>query len=132
MSSNNEYAKLKKVWYKKLAKSGFEDIETNKEKLKVWSNRFTQQKSVDSREAKEQYYHMATSFLNSYKFSSQIEKIIWEYHTEGISGRDIAKILKKTKVFKSNRQTIWLMIKHLKNEMKKMYMPSYWENNEQF
>ncbi len=131
MSNNNEYKKLRKVWYKKLAKSGFEDIESDDSNLKVWSSKFTHEKTVTSYKAKEEYYYMANSFLNSYSFETSLEKTIWTYHAEAISIRNIVKLLKKVKI-KTNRQTVFLILKNLKNEMKKMYMPTYWENNEQF
>jgi len=131
VSNNNEYKKLRKVWYKKLAKSGFEDIESDDSNLKVWSSKFTHEKTVTSYKAKEEYYYMANSFLNSYSFETSLEKTIWTYHAEAISIRNIVKLLKKVKI-KTNRQTVFLILKNLKNEMKKMYMPTYWENNEQF
>lgn len=53
---------------------------------------------MKSWEAKQEYYIMAEHFLNEYKFKSNFERIIWEYHTNGMSARNILKTLKKAKV----------------------------------
>lgn len=68
---------------------------------------------------------MATKFLNDYKFETNRERIIWEYHTEGISVRDIVKLLKKARLKRVYRRIVWETISKLENTMKKMYMLGY-------
>lgn len=120
----NEYKRLRDIWYAKLAKDGFEDIEDKDSRnLKKWSVKLVLHVPQVAREAREQYYRMATDFLNDYKFKSSLEKIIWEYHANGMGVRDIADTLKKAKVIV--RTAAWVhkfVIKPLRAEMKKMYM----------
>lgn len=117
-----DYKTLKAIWYKKLEKSGFEDIEAEDERLKAWSSQFKRQRSVDSWEAKAAYYSMADSFLNDYKFASRIERIIWEYHANGLSIRGIVETLNKVRKKKTHRTEVWLTVNRLETAMKNMYM----------
>lgn len=117
---------LQKLWYKKLKDSGFEDIEDENNELKVWSSAFRRKKSLVSWEAKESYYHMANKFLNEYQFENSLDKIVWEYHSNAISMRDISDLLIKTKVKKNfNRTYVWRILARLQDSMKKMYLNGY-------
>lgn len=120
---SNEYEKLKALWYEKLKKSGFKDIEQDEYNLKIWSTQFTQQKSINTWQAKESYYNMANKFLHDYTFKSRLDQIIWEYHANGMSVRSIATTLKKARII--NRTGAWIhefVIKRLRADMKRMYM----------
>lgn len=116
------YEEIRAVWYAKLEKSGFVDIEQDENDLKVWSTLFTRKRTKELKESREAYYYMARSFLNDYKFANNVERIIWEYHTEGIGVRDIAKTLAKAGVQKYKRNKTWTIINRLETIMKKMYM----------
>ena len=122
-----DYETQKRYWYRKLARSGFHDIEREGPKYKVEAHtaRFNTEAVARSWHAKTEYYSMAGQFLNNYKFASRLEKIIWEYHTNGISARNIAKLLKKVKIIKPNKDNISTIIKRLIIEMKKLYLPGY-------
>lgn len=127
----SEYEKLRAIWYKKLEKEGFVDIESDEDNLKSWSAKFSSRRSQDVWQAKEAYYHMATNFLNDYQFESAFEKKVWEYHAEAISIRDIVKLLrKKTKVMVINRAFIWSTVNRLETSMKKMYLSGYISKDE--
>lgn len=119
-----DYKKLKEIWYAKLKKSGFEDIEQSDGKLKEWSTRWVRKGFSPIRnQSLESYFHMATRFLNEYPFESELHKIVWEYHANGLSVREIAGTLGKTKVIK--RTGAWVhkfVIKPLREEMKRLYM----------
>jgi hypothetical protein len=122
------FEKLKKEWYTKLKKEGFEDIERHESAtfaLKSSSNKFNTADVARDYYAKSEYYSMARKFLHDYKFSSNLEKVIWEYHTEAISARDIAKLLVKVKVIKPNKDNISQIIARLAQEMKKIYLVGY-------
>jgi hypothetical protein len=121
----DDYNKIRALWYKKLEKEGFKDIEDDQGRLKAWSSRFSHTRIKELYEDKQPYYNMATQFLNDYKFESRLEKIIWEYHANALSVRDITTILRKTKVAKTNRTTIWQTIKRLEEHMKRMYLIGY-------
>lgn len=122
MPKKVDFKKLQEKWYKKLEKSGFHDIESDEDNLKVWSSIFAAKHTKEVLQAKISYYQMASSFLEEYKFSSNVDKIIWEYHTNGIGVRDIAATLNKTKILKTNRTDVWKIIKRLKHTMFDMYM----------
>lgn len=125
----------KAIWYKKLEESGFVDIEQDEDNLKSWSAKFATKKSQELWKAKESYYHMATHFLNDYKFETPIEKIIWEYHAEAISVQDISRILRKLRYRKLGQRSkidhnsVWAVISKLEKIMKNMYLPSQTEEN---
>jgi len=125
------YAELRKKWYKKLERSGFEDQEINDYALKNPSYRYSH---MDRRReytmeqariywaSKHEYYYLANQFLHQYKFASVRERNIWEYHSNGISIRGIVKVLNKLPSKKTNRDAVFEIIKRLANTMKDMYL----------
>jgi hypothetical protein len=117
---DKNFQKLQQKWYAKLEKSGFKDIEQDEDNLKRWSSDFTTKKFLDTYEAKADYYYMATQFLNDYKFETQIERVIWEYHAEGISNRNVAKLLKKVKISMSH-SSVLIIVSRLKKIMYALY-----------
>lgn len=121
-SKKTELERLKEIWYKKLKDTGFDDIELSEQ----YSNRRSTSRSNDwidplLRQATEDYYTMAYHFLHSYEFESEIEKVIWEYHAEGLSIRNIVKILKDVKV-ETNRIKVWKTVNRLTTIMKGLYL----------
>lgn len=96
MSNKAELAKLTKVWYKKLKKSGFEDIEQSDGKLKEWhSFKFAVggQNAIQIY-AKTKFYDAAREMLTKHTFATARERKIWALYSEGESARGIAKKLK--------------------------------------
>lgn len=93
-----EFKALQALWYRKLEKSGFEDIEDTQKKgepLKRWdSTQFQRERARHTFSAKQTYYERASAFLEKYRFHGEIEKSIWAMHTEGEAIRTIAKALK--------------------------------------
>ncbi len=146
-NSSSDYRALKKLWYKKLKETKrksnqnliflddapedeyFKDIERNEYELKRPSE-FVRERYLKSWQSKETYYYAANHFLNEYKFVSALERIIWEYHSNGISGRNIAKTLTKTRRRPINRMTVWRIVKRLNKEMKKLYPHIYGNETE--
>jgi hypothetical protein len=118
-----QFNKLQVKWDKKLKKSGFIDLEPirNGRLTNTTESNGVLDKRRDNRwEAEAEYYRLATYFLNDYEFESNFQRIIWEYHANGISYRNIVKILKKVKR-KTDRQTICEIIRELREIMLKMY-----------
>lgn len=115
---------LQKEWYEKLEKSGFQDIEKDEYNFKTvtHASRFSQEVVARTYEAKSEYYSMCGRFLHEYKFESELERVIFEYHAEAISTRNIAKLLKKVKIIKPNKDNVSQIIKKLVIKMKKMYL----------
>lgn len=128
LNPKEKYERLRDRWYAKLKKSGFEDIEQDEDNLKIWSSTYfghrLRTNHAGGWQAKAAYYSMAERFLHEYQFSSNLEHAIWEYHTNGISIRDITDTLKKAKV-KTNRQYVWEAVHKLEIEMKKLYLEGY-------
>lgn len=121
MSKKTDFKQLKKTWYERLAREGFKDIEADEYSLKSPTSKFFGRKHglVKSGrwEARQQYYYMAEHFLNSYKFDKQLDEIIWEYHSLGLSMRNISRILMDTGVFKISRQTVLRTVKRIRSIM---------------
>lgn len=124
---SQDYQTLKTVWYKKLEKSGFRDIEQDEYNFRhvAHSSYFSRPQSLQSWRAKEGYYTMARKFLHEYKFKSNLEKVIWEYHSEGIGHSAIAKLLKRVKIRKLNKDSVCKLTRKLALEMKRMYIPGF-------
>lgn len=105
-----EFKKLKKEWDQKLKESGFEDIEFDENHLRkhddyMFRNRLAKYGPTFF-EAKQQYYRLAGQFLENHKFEDSDEKLIWQLHSDGVSGRDIVKELKKRGISPSYREHV--------------------------
>lgn len=89
---SKEFKALQDVWYAKLAKEGFSDIEQNDQfrALKVWDSfRFRIKYSKVEYQAEQEYYRLAEHFYNSHKFKSEMDKVIWFYHMNDVPVRKI-------------------------------------------
>lgn len=125
MSNDNpfrgkKFDELKAKWDKKLLDSGFEDIEGKNDTLKKHS---FLGRNVDEfyanevwHKSKEEYFRLAGQFYYEHNFSSQLDKKLWEYHKDGVSVREIARILKS----KNIKLTKSAVFKHLKKLIDKM------------
>lgn len=111
---------LTKKWYAKLKLSGFHDIEYPGGSIKNCRPRNVGSLDPLLISAKMDYYSFCRSFLEQHAFESNREKIIWEYHTEGISIRDIVDTLKKSRI-KTNRDAVHKIIQKLERLMKAKY-----------
>lgn len=109
---SKEFRNLQKDWYKKLANTGFEDIEdtsSQNEFLKSWSSEIN--------ETGQEYYYMAEHFLSEYSFQDDDEKLIWEMHTNGKSERDIAIAFKRRRKRGLKKSNIHCIIDRLRKMM---------------
>lgn len=120
----NQLAKEQAFWYKKLKdETDFVDIENADGQLKIQSAFFNGKKSIiQTASSRLEYYNMARKFIYDYKFKNKLEKIIWEYHSEGLSLNEIKDTLIKAKVWSGGKSTVWDIIDRLRNEMKDLYM----------
>lgn len=128
MSRQADFKKLKKQWYAKLSQEtsdeypeGFVDIERDEYTLKSPTAKFFKRRHglvISGRwKANLEYYLMASHFLNTYTFDKKRDEIIWEYHSLGISVRNIADLINELGVFKTNRTCVHHSIKKTKNLM---------------
>lgn len=116
-------AQEQKIWYKKLAASGFDDIEYPNGMMRrtVPESIDNNSKSVVLIESILDYYTMATHFLNEHKFETELDRVIWAYHAEGLGVRSISTVLKKARVCRLERTAIWTIVNRLEVIMKSTY-----------
>ncbi len=117
---SKQFNNLKSLWYKKLADSGFTDIENSEGLLNTWASEPRSYNTVLSSESKQEYYRLAGHFLHDYKFANTTDKIIWQYHSDGISHRDIVILLKNHQVI-TERNKVLSSIQRLRTAMTKLY-----------
>ena len=120
----SNYELERAIWYKKLKEDGFIDIEQDEDNLKSWSFKLSRGRRLELGESRQAYYYMASNFINDYQFEDDLEKTIWEYHTNAISVRNIAILLQAAGIKRAGRTTVWQIIKRLSAAMKRMYMSS--------
>lgn len=122
--TKTEYEKLRDKWYEKLRKlelkkpeeERWTDIEHSEDMLTEYSSVYFKKHTHEEIEAKQRYHDMAISFLEHYKFETNKDRIIWEYHANNISVRDIAELLKKVKI-RTNRNSVSQVVRRLKVKM---------------
>jgi hypothetical protein len=121
-SQSKEFVELQEQWYKKLKDSGFNDIEQDENYLLTSAyNMFNPNRNkvgsiqgvVDRMNSKAEYYRLAGHFLHEFKFPTELEKEIWDLHSQGISHRNIILKLKQKGV-KLGKFDIWLKLSNLK------------------
>lgn len=119
--------KLKAKWEKKLASSGFEDIEQPDGNLKVWHGaRFyalSDEIKINGPQ-KEEYYRLAGQFLWEYKFPDKKTRRIWELHCEGVGIVKIVEIVKKELGFTYRRKVHETLQKLSKEMLEKCRNPA--------
>jgi hypothetical protein len=122
MKKKTELERVQSVWYKKLKDSGFNDIEQDNQSINRSISKAFLKKDPVIREVVQEYYCMAYHFLNEYEFDTELDKVMWEYHTNGLSARNIAKLLNATKVTKTSKTAVWKTVKKLEDIMKGLYL----------
>lgn len=113
-----DYERIRKYWYDKLKEEGFVDIEYADGSLNIGHPRSTHYEDPELRQIALDYNIMAIDFLNTYVFANKLEHIVWEYHTEGFSVRDISSTLAKINI-KINKDKVWKIIDRLEKRMKR-------------
>ena len=96
-----EFIRLQKKWYKKLAKSGFSDLEWTDEKTAKGQNTPYLRKSLnkfkhltpEKFEEVSEFYSRAPDFASQHNFPTERHKFTWQLHIEGYSYRDSIEIL---------------------------------------
>jgi hypothetical protein len=67
------------------------------------------------------YYRMAEHFLNDYTFPSSEYRFIWKHHSEGLSYREIVKLMNTNPGTHATKWKVNEVIKHLVATMKLLY-----------
>lgn len=89
---------LERLWYQKLAKEEFKDIEDTARgdrPLRQWHSFIFPAKDKALREAITKYYEAAAELLQTRKFESQEYRRIWQLHCEGFTYKEIQVEFKK-------------------------------------
>lgn len=98
---SQDFKKLKAKWYRKLKKSGFEDIEdidSPKEFLIKWHSKcFQSHNTPEEFKERVKYFEQRTYFATAYTFSSPLEERVWCLHSDGYTYREIAKMTDSNK-----------------------------------
>lgn len=87
--------RLKKEWYSYLTNTGFDDIEKGlrlAQPTEELGLRIDFQTQITFN-AKLDYYLWTEQCLTNCSFETMVDRIIWQYHTEGYSSREIAPIV---------------------------------------
>lgn len=92
---NKGFALLNRQWKKKLKESGFNDLEKSVHEyarlpLTIDINSAT----FKSREASEVYFDIASDHLRNGSFKSQVEREVWEHHSQGDTLSEIGHKMK--------------------------------------
>jgi hypothetical protein len=99
--NSKQFKDLQKIWYDKIKKAGFNEIEQPNGLLISWeSSRFKEYKlngqSIEGwqvmKNAQIEYYTMARQWLHEHTFKSKKDKHLWELHADGVSYREIQKL----------------------------------------
>ena len=85
---------LQSLWYSKLKKSGFEDIEVSETKLKRYDAEYFLAKGADEATETVEYYNECEEFLRRHVFFSKSDRLVWRLHCTGLTEEEIAKQLK--------------------------------------
>jgi hypothetical protein len=116
---SDDLLKVKREWYRKLAKQGFEDLERIDK-----PDGFIQPEIINKAAHREQnahsYYQMCHEILRNEPFwlsRRDMDYKIFELHTEGKSTREIEAYLKE----KSYRPVTWVAIHKIIKKIKKDY-----------
>ena len=99
-----KFKKLFEKWNKKLVKAGhneIEDFSKSEPTLKSFHDKEMYKRRItqDEFDSTSKYYSNAVDLLNTYKFTSDFERKVWELHSNGMSVRKIAKQVKKGKTW---------------------------------
>lgn len=102
--------KLQAKWYKKLADTGFKDIENPLSKFEELRNcegtYFQMNWTPDQFQEKQRYFELAGQMLHTHPFKKVKDRVLWEMHCNGKTPSEIALSLKMS-VHQVNRKLFY-------------------------
>lgn len=116
--TTQRFRKLQETWDKKLAATGFKDIESPQ------SPRFLKQaapgyryKNSDAltREARTTYYELIGHWFHVETFQDPVHELIMSLKKDGLQHREISERL-RSQGFKNSRETIRVVIRHYEHK----------------
>jgi hypothetical protein len=112
-----EFSDLNKTWEKKLAESGFDDIE------KGDTAHIIQKQIVTVHQTKVSvgldYYQFCNAILRDHTFHRDVDRAIFELHTEGSSDREISTWLKASVFRDYSHMQVSRIILRIKEDFRK-------------
>lgn len=117
--NSKEFKELQELWYKKLKKKGFKDIESKSGLLDVDKalNNVATHYTQATFTIKEDYYRLAGQFFHDHAFDTKFDRYIWENHSNGVSIRNIVKIL-RAMGYRTYKREVHERLQFLVKEMK--------------
>lgn len=91
---------LEALWYKKLAKEGFSEIEDTQSEARLlvsWHSFKYQDMDAIKIQSIRLYYEEASHILETYCFENKTQRLIWELHAAGLTEREIGTRIRKYK-----------------------------------
>lgn len=88
------YKELRKIWYKKLADEGFNDIEWGSPDsgYLTWTPK---PNSADEMRERQTYYRMCERYLQNYQYLRGKDRFIWKLHCKGCTYKEITDTYNK-------------------------------------
>lgn len=118
---SKSFKKLQSIWYRKLKRSGFNDIEQDEIYLKQYAG--IREPNIDENSGipannigntrKYNYYRNCREHLGNHEFKTKWDRRVFEMHSEGVGIREIAKKLKTYR--RRVHEAIQRMVKEMKN-----------------
>jgi hypothetical protein len=102
-----EFESLKSKWYKKLEKSGFEDLEHSDENSPYLKHGSFQASMQFYTQEKETYYRLWTNYLSHNKIEDHKLNLVFSMHSEGETLTQITNLL-KSRNFKKPKSIFWV------------------------
>lgn len=109
---------LQKIWYKKLADEGFEDIEWGgpETRFLTWTPK---PDSAEDLASKQTYYRLCERYLLNYKSLRGKERFIWKMHSQGATYDEILLAYNKVYKPKVSVYTIYYRVQEIFKKAKK-------------
>lgn len=117
--TDQQFAKLQKQWYAKLAKDGFEDIEwVNHSTGKGHDSGYLKGSLISGKQyhpGRELYYQLASNYLQHCKGlkNDTYRRFIWKLHSEGQTYAEIESAVKRRFRQSVSVYTLYYQIKHI-------------------
>lgn len=122
MAKPKTYEELRKIWYAKLEKSGFQDAEDDYGHLKVYHSYKFMDKSFDhtpeQMELVQAYYSQAGQLLEEFKWKDRTHRKVWELHTQGKTLLEISAALPKARCRPLKKSQIDRIVKQYQQYIK--------------
>lgn len=121
-----DFKKLKDLWYSRLKEDGFEDIEKtslDEPLLKQFHSQYFHfsKHTEESISDMQEWFDFCSDFLHRYHdWKSRKEKLVWEYYCQGHSQRTISKLLESEHQMKAHNTSVHFVLAKLTKILKSL------------